>query len=426
MKKIKKMIAVLLAFVLLFSSISILASAADTSASNKYPFILIHGLGGWGYYDSASETSPYWGGGIVGGDNGDIVKVLRDNGYEAYAASVGPVNSAWDRCCELYAQLTGTVVDYGEAHSKAHNHDRYGKSFEGKPLMGEVWNIDDPINLIGHSFGGPASRLFASLLAYGDEAEIAATGENTSPLFMGGHSKSVHSVITLSGCHNGSQIANLIVDPVVPLFMIAVMGNAMGAMGMSSILFWDDLGVGQFGLTAKEGEDRAAFSLCKCINFVMSKDNAGYDLTIGGSQELNEKIKMSPDTYYYSVSGTVTEENCFGYQQQTHDTSIVFAATTVLLSLTQGLTIDGIKMDETWANNDGMVPLASALYPLDEADNAFSYEEAFENGTIKPGSWYYFEPIYGMDHGDYCGTADYPEGGYEGFYLNLASIASAR
>ena len=38
-------------------------------------------------------------------------------------------------------------------------------------------STDEPINLIGHSFGGPASRLFASLMAYGDEAEIAATVE---------------------------------------------------------------------------------------------------------------------------------------------------------------------------------------------------------------------------------------------------------
>jgi len=35
----------------------------------------------------------------------------------AYAASVAPNGSAWDRACELYAQLSGTRVDYGKAHT---------------------------------------------------------------------------------------------------------------------------------------------------------------------------------------------------------------------------------------------------------------------------------------------------------------------
>lgn len=425
MKKIKKITAVMLAVLMLMSSTS--AAAFAVQKEEKYPFILVHGLGGWGQYDEITETYPYWGAGAgMSEGEGDFVALLRNNGYEAYAASVGPVNSAWDRVCELYAQLTGTVVDYGEAHSKAHNHNRYGRSFEGKPLMGRVWTPDEPLNLIGHSFGGPASRLFASLMAYGDEAEIAATGAETSPLFTGGHSKAVHSVITLSGCHNGSQIANLIVDPVVPLFFIAVMVNLMYVFGDGSSGMNSDMALSHFGLTPDEETGKADFKLSRIINYVRAKDNAGYDLTVGGSQELNEKIKMNPDTYYYSVSGTVTEENKWGRQEKTHDTTSIFNVTTWLLMKSQGLVIDGIKMDKDWANNDGMVPLKSALYPIDEAENAFSYEKALSEGSIKPGSWYYTETIYGMDHGDYCGTTDdYPEG-YEKFWLGLAEMATAR
>lgn len=438
MKKTKKALSVLLTMVMLMTSLPLFSFAKDESAdlgtvatavtqNNNYPFILVHGLGGWGYYDAATEDYPYWGSGAgMSEGDGDFVKFLRDNGYEAHAVSVGPVSSAWDRACEIYAQLTGTVVDYGEAHSKAHNHARYGRSFEGKPLMGKAWDINEPLNLVGHSFGGPASRLFASLMAHGDEAEIAATGDDTSPLFKGGHSKSVHSVITLSGCHNGSQISNLIVDTVVPLFLIAFMVHLMCVFSDGPVGFNSDLGLSHFGLTPEGGTGRVKFSLKNIINFVKAKDNAGVDLTVGGSQALNEKIKINPDTYYYSVSGTVTEENKKGCQVKTHEVAPIFNGTALLLSMSQGLTIDGIKMDKTWANNDGMVPLASALYPLDEADNAFSYEDALKNDTIKPGSWYYLEPIYGMDHGDYCGTTeDYPEG-YEKFWLNLAEMATAR
>ncbi len=428
MKRAKKLISVILTLVMLTSCLTLFSFAEEgAEKDNNYPFILVHGLGGWGQYDEITETYPYWGAGAgMSEGEGDFVKLLSENGYEAYAVSVGPVNSAWDRVCEIYAQLTGTVVDYGEAHSKAHRHARYGRSFEGKPLMGRVWSPDEPINLIGHSFGGPASRLFASLMAFGDEAEIAATGSKTSPLFTGGHSKTVHSVITLSGCHNGSQIANLIVDPVVPLFFIAVMVNLMSVFNDGSTGMNSDLALSHFGLSPDEKSGKIDFDLRRVINYVKAKDNAGVDLTVGGSQELNEKIKMSPDTYYYSISGTVTEENKWGRQVQTHDTTPIFNTTTWLLTQSQGLTVDGIKMDKEWANNDGMVPLKSALYPLNEKENAFPYEEALSKNSINPGSWYYTKPIYGMDHGDYCGTTDdYPEG-YEKFWLGLAEMATSR
>jgi triacylglycerol lipase len=428
MKNFKKTLSLILAMLMIMSCCSLFSFAEEkTEKANNYPFVLVHGLGGWGQYDAITETAPYWGSGAgMSEGSGDFVKLLRDNGYEAYAVSVGPVNSAWDRVCEIYAQLTGTVVDYGAAHSKAHNHERYGRSFEGKPLMGRVWSVDEPINLIGHSFGGPASRLFASLMTYGDEAEIAATGSDTSPLFTGGHSKTVHSVITLSGCHNGSQIANLVVDPVIPLFFIAVAVSLSYASGNSGDSMYSDMALSHFGLSPDEATDKVKFSFKRIFNYLKARDNAGVDLTVGGSQKLNEKIKMSPDTYYYSVSGTVTEENKWGRQEKTHDTTSIFNATTWLLSNSQGLTIDGIKMDKEWANNDGMVPLKSALYPIDEKDNAFSYEEAFASNSIKPGSWYYTKTIYGMDHGDYCGTTDdYPEG-YEKFWLGLADMATSR
>ena len=44
------------------------------------------------------------------------------------------MGSAWDRTCELYAQLTGTRVDYGKAHAEKYGHARYGRTYE-KPLF---------------------------------------------------------------------------------------------------------------------------------------------------------------------------------------------------------------------------------------------------------------------------------------------------
>lgn len=312
------------------------------------------------------------------------------------------------------------MVDYGEAHSKANNHDRYGKSYEGKPLMGRNWAPDEAINIVGHSFGGPTSRLFVSLLTYGDEEERTASGENVSDLFKGGHSKAVRSVTTLSGVHNGSQVANMIYDFPPSMYLIGLLINSFGAVGSKGAM--GDIGMGHFGLTPKEDGKRVPLSLSKIKNFVKTEDNAGYDLTIRGSRELNEKIRMSPDTYYYSYSGYITEANAFGRQYNKAGCAPIFLGTCVAINNSECKTFDGIEMTGDWIVNDGMVPLASALYPLDEKDNAFSYEQAAESGSICPGSWYYMKPLYSMDHGDYCNAGnDYPDG-YENFYLSLVRV----
>ena len=134
---------------------------------------------------------------------------------------------------------------------------------------------------------------------------------------------------------------------------------------------------------------------------------------------------MSPDTYYYSYSGYITETNVFGRQYNKAGCAPIFYGTCFAMNMNEGKTYDGIKMTGDWVVNDGMVPLASAMFPLDEADNALSYEQAAESGNIEPGVWYYMDPLYSMDHGDYCNAgSDYPDG-YESFYLEIAEIAAS-
>lgn len=431
----KKFICILMSVLLVFSVAVIPASAADstedatrtidTSAfKSDYPYIFVHGMGGWAPGGSYYELSPYWGGGLVPGNENDIIKSLNEQGIEAYAPAVGPLSSAWDRACELYAQLTGTVVDYGEAHSKAHNHERYGFSYEGNPIMGREWDLTEKINLVGHSFGGATVRLLTSLLAYGCEEEIAATGDDTSELFKGGHD-CVHSCITLSAPHNGSQVANYLVDPKFPIFLLGLALNVIGAtFGNEFLVFSFQLG--HFGLTPKQGEKRSTLGIGKIMDYYRSNDNCGYDMTLAGAAELNEKIKTAENTYYYSYSTAASETDCFGKQKPVASLNPVFYISSAMLRLTEGKTVDGIKIEGNWAVNDGIVPLASALYPSTDADNAQDYEDSIEKGEeIKKGVWYYTDTMVGMDHFDFCGTQDYPTS-FEDFYFSMVEMVNSR
>lgn len=420
----KKIIAVILAAVMVFGVVAIPASAAEIkNGKTNYPYIFVHGMGGWAPSGKYYSMSPYWGGGLMPGSETDIIEILNENGIEAYAPAVGPLSSAWDRACELYAQLTGTVVDYGEAHSTAHGHDRYGFSYEGKATMGEPWNLKDKINLVGHSFGGATVRLLTSLLAFGDADEIAATGKDTSPLFTGGHD-CVHSCITLSAPHNGSHVANQLVDPQWTMGLMATALNLIGMVFGNDFLVFS-FQLGHMGLTPKQDELRSFINIDGINSYAKSNDNCGYDMTLRGAAELNEKIKLAPNTYYYSY----TTENTWDitkFELPDKGLSLIFYISSMMLASQNGKTVDGIKIEGDWAKNDGIVPLASAKYPLCDEETALNYSDEIEKGNkIKSGRWYYFDPMTGMDHFDFCGTKDYPEG-FEEFYFGMVNTANSR
>ena len=415
---LKKLTALFLTLTIVFCMVALPTSAAAegtaTESTADYPYIFVHGMGGWAPNNKFYAMSPYWGGGLSLNDT-DMIKMLNEKGIETYAPAVGPLSSAWDRACEVYAQLTGTVVDYGEAHAQAHGHARYGFNYEGKALMGEPWDMQTKINLVGHSFGGATVRLLTSLLAYGSEDEIAATGEETSELFKGGHDL-VHSCITLSAPHNGSQVANILADPQFTILLISTAINMIGGIFGNNFLVFS-FQLSQFGLTPAQDEFRALPDFKGIWNFYRSNDNCAYDMTLRGASELNKTIKLAENTYYYSYT--------------TADNSIktlnpIFFISGAMLALTKGMTIDGIKIEGDWAVNDGIVPLASALYPDSDSATAKDYEDSIAAGeTIQPGRWYYLDTMYGMDHFDFCGTKHYPTS-FEDFYFGMVDMANSR
>ena len=420
----KKLIALILGMLIVISCTVTGFAAAEKDDDTKYPYVFIPGMVGWGTEYKGYDKFPYWGGGFTIGQYDNLMDILNLAGIKAYAANPGPFNSAWDRACEVYAALTGTVVDYGKAHSEKYNHDRFGFSYEGKALMGTEWNLQDKINLLGYSFGTEVARLLTSLLAFGNDDEVAATGKETSELFKGGHN-SVNACITLSAPHNGTPLANVLVDTKVPMMLLASVFHFIGCT-FGNYLGPVSLQLGHFGVSPKQGVNRVNFNLPRLINYYKSNDNCGYDMTLRGARELNNMIKMSPDTYYYSFGtySTVTNEET-GRQNIVGNTNWMFKPTSLVLQGMEGLEVDGVKITGDWAIHDGVIPLASSKFPDTDESFAESIEKALaQGGKLKKGTWYYAEPIFKMDHFDFCGIHDFPTS-MEDFYFNLIDIVDS-
>lgn len=304
---------------------------ADTENWNtNYPYVFVHGLMGWGSYDAQYKLMPYW-----GMFAGDLMKKLNRDGFDCYAASVSGTASAWDRACELYAQLTGSVVDYGKAHSETHGHERFGKDFTGNALV-ENWSSENKINLLGHSFGGAIIRVFATLMAKGSEEEMAASADgDISPLFTGGKADWIYSLTSLAAPHNGT--------------------------------------------TAYETPSTEI-------------DTAAYDMYIDHAMALNEKMVTHENTYYFSIACSATKKSEDGtYKADNKLMESMFRDSANAMGAYTGVTVGGYAFGEEWLENDGLVNTISAKAPT----SAPSKE--YEEGNVLSGIWNIMPTYYG-DH----------------------------
>ncbi|MBQ4366302.1 MAG: hypothetical protein II804_08580 [Clostridia bacterium] len=323
------------------------------SDKTNYPFVFVHGFFGWGRYDKGSDKLTYW-----GMFSGDLIEKINRSGFTAVSASVDTVGSAWDRACELYAQLTGTRVDYGKAHSERFGHPRYGEDYTGRALLPR-WDGEHKINLIGHSFGGPTSTLFASILAYGSTAEIAATTDGTlSDFFKGGKPDWIYSITGLSAAFNGTTLAmnhqaleeigdylNAQVDR-----KYAKLPDAVRALPKKLSRFW-------FGKMANVASGEVA-----------APDTGLWDMDPDQSVLLNQSIRTVPDVYYFSVPHDATKDSDDGTHRvpDRRFCDSFFVPLVYVLGHTNTVTKGGMVLDKRWQPNDGLVNTISETAPFDK------------------------------------------------------------
>lgn len=277
-----------------------------------------------------------------------------------------------DRACELYAQLTGTRVDYGKAHSTKNVHERYGEDFTGRALI-KNWSAKDKINLVGHSFGGATTRLLIELMTNGSAEEQAATDkDDISPLFTGGKGDWIYSVTSLAAPHNGTSAYNTEEGYDESLNTTQRLASKL---------------LGQFtsGATGEAGYPRT------------SEDYAHHDLQIDYALELNETIGTYDNIWYFSIPCNSTTKQADGTWYPDEDrTETTMFNSAVKMGKTTGTTDGGFPITSEWLPNDGLVNTISAKAPFNAPRKAYK-PGTTDLSILSPGVWNMF-PTQVTDH----------------------------
>ncbi|MEG0641555.1 MAG: lipase, partial [Clostridium sp.] len=247
---------------------------------------------GWGNKELFGIN--YWGG------FSSLKDHLSNEGYNVLTPTIGPISSNWDRSCELYAYLKGGTVDYGEAHSKKHGHNRYGRTYPGAyPAIGSKSNDGTikKIHLIGHSMGGQTARVMTQLLEKGSIEEIESTTSNISPLFKGGNSW-VSSVTTLSTPHDGSPEARE--QTKILSYIEQIITNVKSESGVISRATSSfDYNLDQWGVSQNKSESFKNYTKIISPNDLLkiAKDFGALELTPEGSRDLNSWVSAQDNVY---------------------------------------------------------------------------------------------------------------------------------
>ncbi len=362
--------------------------------------VFVHGFMGWGEDDAINSTFPYWG--FL--KNKDVMEHLRSEGWEVYSPSVGPVNSAWDRAVNLWYQLVGGTVDYGKVHSEKYGHERYGRTYPGLIKDWGKEGAHKQINLVGHSFGAPAVRYFAELVANGCQEEIDGTPEEElSELFKGGKADWIRSVSTLTGVNNGTTLASVLRKRGVLAINRLYLGvNTM----LGNSFFVDkliDFRMEQWGVMEAPDKRqktgiRSPFAKHKEINNFCKnvRDSVGFEMQIEGMYDMNQFITCVPGIYYFAHPA------CRSDEKGKMDKEAGILAKVVGDFVTGPF--ESVRLQRyayslpEWKRQDGFVNTEGCKAPLHEPSDDLPADLS----ECKKGQWYNY-PVEKMSHVSYMG-----------------------
>ena len=355
-------------------------------SNNNYPIILVHGFLGWGK-EEVGELN-YW-----GGEN-DIEQFLISKGYTVYSVSLGPVSSTYDCAIETFYQIKGGQVDYGYDHSKKYNLTRRpkGKIFEG---LYPQWDENNPVHLLGYSFGGLTNRMLLHLLKSTFTAED--TNEmDESELLGKSHKNWIRSITTMSTPHNGSTLSDIVIGAV------PFTDNLLPIANMISSKYYD-FDLDHWNLSKNEDESIRQYIIRLTGHPAWNtKNSIAWDSSIKGARELNDMLTMDPEVYYFSSSTVASVlDTTTGRHKPAEYISMMSYPWSWLIGRTKVEMGNGEKTNEDWFENDGTVNTISMARPF-TGKNGPEPMKALSNSKIEPGIWLHIGK-FNFDHKAFVG-----------------------
>ena len=276
--------------------------ASIAQAANNYPVIFVHGFAGFGPAEMLGYK--YWGGLT------DLQSQLQAKytNQVVKTAVVGPFSSNWDHAVELFYQIKGGCVDYGEMHAQTYGHLRKPEAYyhNGRTCylgLYPAWDASHPVHLVSHSMGGQTSRMLVQLL----KDNGAPTNPGLFPSSYTTSSNWVKSVTTISTPNDGTTLAYRVMDwvPFVQQLVTGIAGIA-GVTGNPATKIYD-FKMDQWKIGPQTSSEGFTDYVSRVMNSPLwsnsqLKDISTYDLSPAGAMEENHWVKDQPNVYYFSVS----------------------------------------------------------------------------------------------------------------------------
>lgn len=344
---------------------------------NKYPTILAHGFSGYPDESKPAVLPPYWGGNKV-----DLDKELNKQGYDVREGGMSPFGSNYDRALELYYYIKGGTVDYGAYHSKKYGHARYGKTYKG---IYPEWAPGKKVHLVGHSFGGQTIQVLEDMLRNGVPEEIEYQkkhGGDIPEIFAGGNDNMVSSVTTIATPHNGTFISDKLGNkPIARKLFYKILKYTSNKYTKA------DYGLEPWGI--KQRDDESFIQYLKRVkdNKVWKTEDTSFtDGSIEGSKKINDRLTLSKDVAYTSITAEDTHKT---FNNRQRGNFKMFAPFKLLANLV------GRQNPESWREGDGPVPLKSGLYPFNKPHKDTTFDSKPELGL-----WGVMPTLKNWDHMD--------------------------
>ncbi|GBC09093.1 hypothetical protein RclHR1_00860031 [Rhizophagus clarus] len=339
-------------------------------------------------------------------------------------------SSLYDRAIEIFYQIKGGRVDYGEEHSKKSGHSRYGREYPG---LYPEWSASKPLHFLGHSLGGVTIWKLQQLLA-----------SDIFPDYLNPHPDMILSLTAVSSPLKGSQSVYLLgatTDPagkVRPFSFGAWLGRFVHIYEYLDIKWLKsmtyDFNVDHWNLSFRKNWDfssllpwnikKATNTLIEESNELMQEtansmcltygllqclykspwlncvDNAPYDMTIHAMKEANATSKTFEKTFYRTYVTSISyEDHVTKYHYPKFSFSLpipiyFLSRFTGSFKFPEDTPDPPVSYEEMykWYENDGICPKYSQEHPhhdcsLDKCKHQKGLPEGAAPYKIEAGIW---------------------------------------